>query len=162
MNMRTTAIGFIASAVVLVASCGGSPRTVSVSAPQGAVAPGYDTPQAAVAGYLTGHRNNDPKQICAYVAPPQATFCDFIVGTAPKESLKPWRLGNAAVRGDRAIVVVMTDRWCIGKLCLGNNDPNRGLPPPNRRFDHAFDKTSNSLPAVSVVRVKGKWYVALA
>jgi hypothetical protein len=150
-----------ASTVVLLASCGGSPRTVSVPAPQGTVAPGYDSPQAAVAGYLAGHRSNDAKKACAYVAPPQTGFCNFLAG-GPKESLSAWRLGNAAVRGNEAIVVVMSDAWCFNKLCFHNNDPNNGLPKHARGFETAFDKTSNSLPAVSVVRVNGKWYVALA
>jgi hypothetical protein len=161
IKMRTTAAVLVASATALLASCGGSPRAIKVAAPQ-AVTPGYDSPQAAVAGYLTGSHGADKTQICSYVAPPQQGFCSFLVRTGPKQSLTPWRLGNSIVRGDKAIVVVMADKWCVGKICLTNSNPDGGLPQKLRGFEHAFDTTGNSLPALSVVRVKGRWYVALA
>jgi hypothetical protein len=145
-----------------LASCANSPRSVSVPAPNQPVAPGHDSPQAAVAGYVKGYENNKAKDICAYVAPPQAGYCSFLIGAKPRNSLTNWRIGNSRVRGDEAIVAVLTDKWCIAKICTGNSDPNQGLPQGNQGFEKAFDKTSNWLPAVSVVRVDGKWYVALA
>jgi hypothetical protein len=65
------------------------------------------------------------------------------------------------VRGKEAIVVVVADKWCGGKACVSNHDPNKGLPSQTRGFGHAFDATSNALPAVAVVQISGKWYVAL-
>jgi hypothetical protein len=66
------------------------------------------------------------------------------------------------IRNNEAIVVVTADKWCAAKTCLGNTDPNKGLPKHPRGFESAFAATSNAVPAVSVVRVDGKWYVALA
>jgi hypothetical protein len=156
----------LASVAALCASCGGGSATVSVPAPQQAVAPGYDSPQAAVAGYLTGYSDNDRKKICAYVAPPQEEYCNFLFGPSLDKSLDnsltTWRLGDSLVRGNEAVVVVIADKWCIAKVCVANKDPKKGLPRTNRGFERAFDKTTNWLPAVSVVQVEGKWYVALA
>jgi hypothetical protein len=111
---------------------------------------------------MSGYTNNDGKQICQYVAPAQAGLCQFLLGDAPDNKLTPWRIGNSAVRRNEAVVTVLADKWCVKKLCLHNDDPNNGLPNANKDFPHAFEKTSNSLPALSVVRVDGKWYVALA
>lgn len=161
INGRTKVMLIIVSSAVAIASCGGgSPRTVLVPAPQQQPAAGHDTPQAAVAGYMTGYQKRDDKMICDYVAPPQVGLCNFLVGGVTY-SLTPWRIGNSMVRGKEAIVVVVADKWCGGKACVRNNDPNKGLPQHPRGFEHAFDTASNALPAVAVVRVKGKWYVAL-
>jgi hypothetical protein len=138
-------------------------RTVSASAPQTAPAAGYDSPQAAVAGYLSGWVDKDVSKICAYVAPPQAGYCKYLVGGgSEKYSLTSWRIGNSMTRGNEAIVVVLSDSWCVGKFCFSNNDASKGLPPHTRGFEVAFEKTGTGLPALSVVRVKDKWYVALA
>jgi hypothetical protein len=159
---RTTVFLLAASIAVVVASCGNAPRTVAVPAPQQRVANGHDSPQAAVAGYLTGYGSNDPNVICDYVAPSQAESCRSLLGDAPHNSVEQWRIGDSLVRGNEAIVVVLSDRWCIAKICLGNDDPGKGLPRDEKDFERAFDSTSNWLPAVSVVRLHGKWYVALA
>jgi hypothetical protein len=152
----------LAFVTVAFAACGGGTPTVALPAPQQTVAPGYDSPSAAVAGYVTGYDNSDSQQICAYVAPLQHEYCDFLFGNALRSSVTGWQLGNSLVRGDKAIVVVTADKWCIAKVCVGNRDPKKGLPNKNRGFENAFDKTTNWLPAVSVVELKGKWYVALA
>jgi hypothetical protein len=162
INPRTKVGLLVTSIAVVLASCGASPRTALVPPPQQPVATGYDSPQAAVAGYLTGYRNNDPNMICKYVVPKQAEFCRFLLGDSPHNSVAPWRIGNSLVRGNEAIVVVLSDRWCIVKICIGNDDPSKGLPRHKRNFERAFDAATNWLPAVSVVRLDGKWYVALA
>jgi hypothetical protein len=151
----------VASAAVVIASCG-SARTVVVPSPQQPIAPGHDSPQSAVAGYLTGYAKNDGKTICEYVAPTQDSICKFLVGDSPHSSLSRWRIGNSAVRGSKAIVAVLAHRWCIAKFCLSNDDPSKGLPKKSRNFERAFAATSNSLPALSLVRVADKWYVVLA
>jgi hypothetical protein len=161
INGRTKVMALIASGAVAIGACGGSsPRTVSVPAPQQQPAPGYDSPQAAATGYMTGYRKADDKMICKYVVPRQAGLCDFLVGGAVY-SLTPFRIGNSMVRGKEAIVVVVADKWCGGKACVHNQDPTKGLPRQAQGFEHAFDATSNALPAVAVVQVDGKWYVAL-
>jgi hypothetical protein len=157
---RSGALVIISLAAAL-ASCGGSPRTTFVSAPQQTVTPGHDSPQAAVAGYMAGYVDKDEKAVCEYVAPPQAGLCKFLVG-GTVYSLSPWRIGNSMIRKDEAIVVVIADKWCAAKVCVSNNDPNKGLPPRSGGFGAAFAATSNAVPSVSVVRVDGKWYVALA
>jgi hypothetical protein len=161
INGRTKVMLVIASAAVAIASCGGgSPRTELVPAPQQQPAAGHDSPQAAAAGYMTGYLKGDDKMICEYVAPPQAGLCKFLVGGAVY-SLTPFRIGNSMVRDKEAIVVVVADKWCGGKACVQNQDPNKGLPRLPRGFEHAFDATSNALPAVAVVKINGQWYVAL-
>jgi hypothetical protein len=161
INGRTKVMLIIASGAVAIGSCGGaSPRTVLVPAPQQQPAPGHGSPQAAAAGYMTGYLKRDDKMICGYVAPPQVGLCNFLVGGATY-SLTPWRIGNSMVRGKEAIVVVVADSWCAGKVCIHNHDPNKGLPRQSQGFEHAFDATSNALPAVAVVQISGQWYVAL-
>ena len=161
INGRTKAMVVIASAAVAIAACGGgSPRVEFVPAPQQQPAPGHGSPQAAAAGYMTGYRNADDKMICAYVAPAQVGLCKFLVG-GTVYSLTPWRIGNSAVRGKEAIVVVVAASWCAGKVCVHNQDPTKGLPRQARGFEHAFDVTTNALPAVAVVQVDGQWYIAL-
>jgi hypothetical protein len=162
ISRPTTAALLVASIAFAVASCGTPAHTVAVPMSKQQVANGHDSPQAAVAGYLTGYTSNDPSVICAYVVPVQEKSCLSLLGDAPHNSVTSWRIGNSLVRGNEAIVVVLSDRWCIAKICLGNSDPGKGLPRHEKDFEHAFDSTSNWLPAVSVVRVHGKWYVALA
>jgi len=161
INGRTKVMLLIAAGAVAIGSCGGStPRTVSVPAPQQQPAPGHDSPQAAAAGYMTGYRKADDKMICEYVAPSQVGLCNYLVGGVTY-SLTPLRIGSSMVRGKEAIVVVVADSWCAGKVCFHNQDPTKGLPRQARGFDHAFDAASNALPALAVVQVNGKWYVAL-
>jgi hypothetical protein len=76
--------------------------------------------------------------------------------------LKNWSIGQSMIRGNEAIVVVMSNAWCLGKVCYNNSDPGRGLPKKAKTFENAFYKTTPVLPALGVVRVKDKWYVALA
>jgi len=159
---RKTVSVFLLSAMAALASCGGSKPTVSAPAPQNDVAPGYDSPQSAVAGYLSGWVRKDTATICSYVAPPQKGYCAYLVGGPTKYSLASWRIGDAMIRGDEAIVVIMSDSWCVAKFCFKNTDPRNGLPSTSAGFAHAFEKTSTGVPAVAVVRVHAKWYVALA
>jgi hypothetical protein len=66
------------------------------------------------------------------------------------------------VRGKEAIVNIVADKWCALNQCTHNADPNKGLPAQANDFERAFDSTPNGVPAVAVVQVNGKWYVALA
>jgi hypothetical protein len=158
---RRKAMFVIASGALAMASCGGgSPSAVLVPAPQQQPAPGYDSPQAAVAGYLTGYTKKNGNMICSYVAPVQDGVCRFLVAGTPYPLV--WRIGNSMVRGKEAIVVVLSDKWCAAGTCIRNTDASKGLPSNPRGFERAFDATRNLLPALSVVRVDGKWYVALA
>ncbi len=112
---------------------------------------------------MEGFANNDPAAICEYVVPAQRPVCNVMAKA--HYSVTNWRLGNSLVRGHEAIVVVLADKFCAAKLCVKNPDQNRGLPRKHdnsQSFDHAFDSTVAPLPANSVVRLKGKWYVALA
>ena len=112
---------------------------------------------------MTGFANNDAAAICEYVVPSQRAVCSVMAKA--HYSVSPWRLGNSLVRGHEAIVVVVADKFCASTLCVKNPDPNRGLPhnrDSHQGFDHAFDATVAPLPANSVVRLNGKWYVALA
>jgi hypothetical protein len=157
---------FVAVVAAVGAACGASsPRAELVPAPQQLPAPGTDSPQAAVAGYLTGYVKNDGNMVCQYVAPSQRGLCGFLT-TQSSFSLSGWNLGNSMVRGKEAIVVVLAQNFCAGpggrKACQNNTDPNKGLPAQTDGFEQAFDTTSNAVPNLSVVQVNGKWYVALA
>ena len=151
----------VAFVAMSLASCSSGPRTVVVKAPRLQPGPNHDTPQAAVAGYLTGQSLRDAKMVCDYVAPSQNHLCNYL-NAHPKYSLGNWSIGNSVVRGNEAIVSVLSDRWCIFIKCIKNDDPNTGLPQNAHDFTRAFDITPNAVPVVSVEKIKGQWYVVLA
>jgi hypothetical protein len=160
---RSKRLLLVAFVAVALASCGSSaPRAVLVPAPSQLPPPGHDSPQAAVAGYMAGYDTHDAPLVCSYVAPGQQGLCSFLVGSVASYSLANWRLGNSVVRGNEAIVTILADKWCAGRACTHNDDPNKGLPPHPAGFGHAFDVTPNAVPTVSVEKIKGKWYIALA
>jgi hypothetical protein len=159
---RGKRIGSVAALLVItLASCGGSARMVLLP-PAENVAPGHDSPQAAVAGFMSGFAKNDVNAICEYVAPAQTAVCKQTVAQSGGYTLTPWRLGYSMVRGNKAIVVVVAEKMCAAKACISNADVRKGLPPNQRNFEHAFEATVFPLPANSLVRLRGKWYVALA
>jgi hypothetical protein len=160
---RSKRLLLVAFVAVAVASCGSSdPRAVLVRPTQQQPSPGHDTPGAAVSGYMAGYDTHDAPMVCEYVAPGQRGLCGFLVGTGQKYSIANWRLGNSVVRGNEAIVTILADKWCAGRACTNNSDPNKGLPAHTAGFGHAFDVTPNAVPTVSVEKIKGKWYVVLA
>jgi hypothetical protein len=107
--------------------------------------------------------------VCDYVVPTQRGLCQQQAWVSTV-SADPWTIGNSLVRGGRAIVVVVTNAFCVKTIlgtvrtnyCLRNGDPNAGLPADTSHFWGAFDATFWPVPANSLVRLKGKWYIALA
>jgi hypothetical protein len=159
---RSFVLVFVAVAALFLAACGsGSPRTVSVPAPDPLPSPSHESPQAAVAGYMTGYVQNNGEMVCEYVAPSQRSLCKHFVSSATY-SVSEWSLGNSVVRGNEAIVAILADKWCAGPACIHNTDANKGLPQDGHGFERAFDSTANAVPVVSVVDISDKWYVALA
>jgi hypothetical protein len=158
---RSKLLLLVAFAAVSLASCGGGPSTVVVPAPRLQPGPSHETPQAAVAGYLTGYELYNVGMVCTYVAPKQLPLCQYLVDHG-RFYLGNWSIGNSVVRGDEAIVAVLSNQWCVASVCLHNSDPNRGLPPDSQHFGRAFDVTPNAVPTVSVEKINGQWYVVLA
>lgn len=105
---------------------------------------------------LSAHNMNEA---CSYFVPSAASQCSAAQLPAATGSVT---IGHTAINGDRALVVVMSSKFCLQNQCLSNNDPNKGLPHGSTTFDQAYTETqqSNNDPTTPCQRVNGKWYVA--
>lgn len=146
-------VGAAIALVLALASCGGSGSSGSTPAP------GHDSPQAAVMGLIRGLAAHDANATCGYFVPAEQTACH---GTDLPTTTGSVKIGHTAISGDKALVVVMSSKYCIADQCLSNNDPAKGLPTGGTTFDQAYQATQNNQndPTTPCQRVNGKWYVA--
>ncbi len=141
---------------VSVGACGGASHASSTRS----FVPGQDSPEAAVAGFMTSIAKNEGSQACAYALPAQVSVCtQFVTTTAV--SVAQWSFGNSFVYGDQALVTLVADKFCAGGSCMSNSDPNKGLPHAQNDFPAAFGQAqgNSSSPAVPCVRINGQWYL---
>lgn len=135
-----------------VASCGGSSSSGTTPAS------GHDSPGAAVMGLTRSLAARDNAAACSYFVPSEQSVCQGTQLPAVTGSVK---IGRTVINGDRALVVVMSPKFCIQSSCVSNNDPNKGLPSGSTTFDQAYSATQNNNdPTTPCQRINGKWYVA--
>jgi hypothetical protein len=110
-------------------------------------------------GLIRALSAHDTAAACGYFVPSQQSQCSGIQLPAATGTVK---IGNTAVDGDRALVVVLSSKYCLQDTCLSNSDPNKGLPHGSVTFDQAYTATQNDNndPTTPCQRVDGKWYVA--
>ena len=142
----------VAVAAMLLSSCGGGS---SGSTP----ASGHGSPGAAVMGLTRALAAHDSAAACGYFVPSELSQCQNTQLPAVTGTVK---IGRTVINGDRALVVVMSSKFCIQNSCVSNNDPNKGLPGGSSTFDQAYSETQNSNndPTTPCQLVDGKWYVA--
>lgn len=154
MNIRPfwAAVAVSGALVLAAASCGGSASSGSTPAP------GHGSPQAAVMGLIRGLAAHDTSAACDYFVPAEQSACH---GTQLPATTGTVTIGHTAVKGDRALVVVMSSKYCVGNQCLSNSDSTKGLPSGSTTFDQAYQATQNNQndPTTPCQRVNGKWYV---
>jgi hypothetical protein len=125
------------------------------------VAPGYGSPEAAVAGFFTGIAQNQSSITCSYVDPSGQAACpDALNSTAV--SVGHWSIGKSFVLGDQALVVVVADKYCVALQCGSNSNPSKDLPHDNADFARAYTASADSgvsNPTVQCIQVNGQWYV---
>lgn len=110
-------------------------------------------------GLVQALANHDNATACSYFIPAVQSQCRN--SSFPPATGKI-TIGHTTVNGDRALVVVMSPKFCVQGHCFSNNDPNKGLPKGSTTFDQAFSQTQSSQndPSSPCQRVNGKWYVA--
>lgn len=142
-----------AAGMLTVAACGSSGKSGSTPSP------GHDSPAAAVMGLIRGLQAHNSAAACSYFVPSQQSSCNSAQLPGATGSVT---IGRTVVNGDRALVVVLTSKFCVQGQCLSNNDPSKGLPSGSTTFDQAYTTTqsSQSDPTTPCQRVNGKWYVA--
>lgn len=142
-----------AVAMLLIASCGGGGSSGSTPAP------GHGSPAAAVMGLIRALSAHNMTAACGYFIPSAQSQCS---GAQLPPATGSVTIGHTAVNGDRALVVVMSSKFCLQNQCLKNSDPNKGLPGGSTTFDQAYTESqqSNNDPTTPCQRVDGKWYVA--
>lgn len=155
MNIRPfwSAVAVSGVLVVAAASCGSSGSSGSTPAP------GHGSPQAAVMGLIRALASHDTTAACDYFVPAEQSACR---GAQLPAGTGTVTIGHTVVNGDRALVVVMSAKYCVGNQCLSNNDASKGLPSGSTTFDQAYQATQNNQndPTTPCQRVNGKWYVA--
>lgn len=146
-------VGAAVALVLALASCGSGGSSGSTPAP------GHDSPQAAVMGLIRGLADHNTAAACGYFVPDEQTVCR---GTDLPKATGTVKIGHTAISGDKALVVVMSSKYCIADQCVSNNDPGKGLPTGGTTFDRAYQATQNNQndPTTPCQRVNGKWYVA--
>ena len=127
-----------------------------------AVAPGYDTPEDAVAGLIQAELSGNWAQACSYLVPSSQSACNQ---QAPQLSAFT---GNATVdggivSGSEALVEV-TGSMCGSTMgCNSNSDPSAGMPNDQQTFTEAYDQAVNNnnggLSPVPCIQENGMWYV---
>ena len=110
-------------------------------------------------GLIRALAAHDNAAACSYFEPSVQAQCK---GTQLPATTGTVEIGHTAIQGDRALVVVMSSRYCIQNQCVSNKDPSKGLPSGSTTFDQAYSATQNSNndPTTPCQRVNGKWYVA--
>ena len=153
MNKTPLWAALAAAGALTLASCGNGGSSGSTPAP------GHGSPQAAVMGLIRGLAAHDTNAACGYFVPAEQSLCR---GTQLPSTTGSVTIGHTAVSGDKALVVVMSPKYCIQNQCLSNTNPSKGLPTGATTFDAAYSATQNnqSDPTTPCQRVNGKWYVA--
>ncbi len=124
------------------------------------ISPGHDSPRAAVVGLISGLAGSNEQIACGYVVPVQQQLCRTAL---PFIGVEGFRLGHTVVNGDRALVTLIVDSFCIGDACFSNQDPDAGLPMGTTGFGAAFRRTldTGSDPATACRKVDGNWFVQI-
>ena len=143
--------GTAALASLALASCGSSGSSGTTPAS------GHDSPGAAVIGLTRALTTHDTAAVCGYFVPSEHSVC---MSTQLPTATGTVRIGRTVINGDRALVVVMSSKYCIQNQCISNNDPGKGLPSGSTTFDQAYRSQNNNAPITPCQRINGKWYVA--
>ena len=151
-------LGAVLAAGVLLGACGGGTASLSV-------APGHASPEAVLAGFIQAIEGKNLPSICQYFAPSAQSQCKSSIGSVAKNSItiEGAGIGHSRRQGDRALVVLLADKYCGGTKCYSNHDPNAGLPHGSETFTSAWNKAqsgSSKDPAAPMQLVNGKWYLA--
>ena len=164
---------------LLTAGCGSSPQTsqppwapalgagVTVAAPA-QVAPGNDSPGAAVEGLISAVGAKRYTAECAYLEPSAQAACtsgaaQLSSGSAPYT--KDAAIGYVAIHGDEALVGT-TGTFCSpGQTpeCFTNHDP-AAIFSSGKSFSALWAEANNTgsqnvYILVPCVKVGGKWYL---
>ena len=109
-------------------------------------------------GLIDALANPDTATACSYFIPDVQSQCRS--SSLPPATGKV-TIGHTTINGDRALVVMMSSKYCLQSECFSNNDPNKGLPSGSTTFDQAFSETQNNQndPTSPCQRVNGEWYV---
>jgi hypothetical protein len=151
----------LATTAVLAVTAGCS--SASSSGPARSAAAGSATPREAVAGFVQTELAGHWTQVCSYLPPGKRSAC---ISGSTSISGKPagkLTVGSAVVSGQRAMVPV-TGHICLpGKSdCLGNTNPEAGLPTGSETFTQAYDKAvapGGGFSPLPCIKVNGRWYV---
>jgi hypothetical protein len=158
-----TAASTTTSTAASTASATTSTGAGARSAAAGSAAAGSATPREAVAGFVQTELAGHWKQLCSYLPPGMRSAC---ISGSTSISGKPTgklTVGSAVVSGQRAMVPV-TGHICLpGRSdCLGNTNPEAGLPTGSETFTQAYDKAvaaGGGFSPVPCIKVNGRWYV---
>jgi hypothetical protein len=113
-----------------------------------------------VANFVNGLEKHDTTVACASYQKNVRKQC---VENLPKDAtVEGFKVGNSMVDGNKALVVILADKLCLGGDCLTNHDPNKGLPSSTDGFAKAYkaaQKGGSTDPRVPLVKVGDTWYI---
>jgi hypothetical protein len=156
----TTALVCIGVGLVSAGCGSGSGASGGASGPVARSSPKPGSPEAVVRAAGDALAAGDNAALCHYLPPAAQKRC--ATGAPHTFTISGLGLGNSAVLGDRALVVVVADRVCVLQTpCASNHDPNVGLPNAQVSFDDAFQRslTGKAFFTASLTKISGKWYV---
>jgi hypothetical protein len=164
------------AAVLVVSACGSShtgssaPTSQTSQSPQSVLAaqspvtaPGYATPEDAVAGLVQGELADNSSELCSFLPPSSQSACN---ADAQQQPL-PAFTGNPTVAGGEIsgseALVSLTGSICEdGGGCTGNSDPAAGMPNYDVPFAQAYEQALSNpggFSPVACIEENGMWYV---
>jgi len=172
-TLTRTALISAFAAVLLASGCGGrstgnsaqtSQPSQSVLAAQApAIAPGYGTPEDAVAGLIQGELADDSSELCSYLLPSSQSACNQDAQQQPLPAFtgNP-TIAGGKISGSEALVAVTGSICEDGGECTGNSDPSVGMPNYDETFAQAYEQALNNtggFSPVPCIEENGNWYV---
>jgi len=141
-------------------------KGVTVTGPE-QVAPGHESPGAALAGLVTGLSSTDPAAACGYMIAGSVTQCEAQLSRAPRSQLPhfaSFRIGYVATSGTHALVGY-TGKICSPgdkPECSANNDPaavfSAGSTFAVLWFERVDSISNSGYQLLPCAEVGGKWY----
>jgi hypothetical protein len=110
-------------------------------------------------GLTAGLAAGNTAKACSYFLPSQQAECRQVF--AKIHATGSVSLGKTVIKGNKALVVMMSPRYCVSGSCVHNSDPTKDLPSGRTTFAKAFNasQSNQANPVTACERVHGRWYV---
>ena len=159
-NVEDAILGRIETAMALATSQYNAAMSESLRQPPNNTAPGFGSPQSALAGLLAGILSSRPTNACKYVLPYQRESCFYtITGFTFSAHVAIHRV---ITEGTRALIELTGTVCELGVECVSNGQPNAGMPNAGTQFENAYSAAVYAVSSLSPVpcrEIDGRWYL---